>query len=338
MAAQTKLYYRQAAAAIRNGELAPAYFLYGEEVYLIDALITAISKKFLGKIDKEMNYYIRYAQDASLDDILALLAGGGLFSDKKMVVLKDYQNMRNPNPEKLIKYLKKPDHNNCLVIVAGVDNISQAKYKNIAQQSVTVNLLPLRENELNEFVRSEFEKYDKSVSRDAINTILYLVGEKINDLRTEIAQVANFFKDKKEIGPGEIEKVVGVYVNQNVFELTQAIARKQMDRSLFILKNLLEKGESPGTIQFLLLRHIMMLWKIRGFYQSGIREERKIQEKLKIYPRQFKEYIRELSNWQLKHLNKAIQLIHESDKALKSGNAKPEIIMDLLLMKLIELK
>lgn len=330
-------YYRQIADLLKKGQIAPAYFIYGEESYLIDLLIEQISHKFLGQVEKEINYYLRYAPDNSLDELVALTAGSGLFSEKKVIVYKDYQNLRNPNNQNLLKYLGNPDPNICLIIVARVDLVKQAKYKSFQGASWFVNVLPLRESELEAFIKDEFAAFGKTVSAESIRTLIYLVGEKIHDLKTEIAQVANYYKDQTEIKSDDIEQIVGVYVNQNVFELTRAIAEKNMEKSLFILHNLIEKGENPGTVLFFLLRHIMMLWKIRGYHQSGIKNSKTIQDGLKLFSRHYAEYAKELPRWKMDQLLKAIAIVDESDRLLKSSQMPSLLILDTLILKLIKL-
>lgn len=333
----TVYYYRQVVDSLKKGQVEPAYFIYGDEPYLIDSLVEQIAVKFLGSVEKEINHFLRYAPDYSLDDLLALAAGSGLFSAKKVIVYKDLQNLRNPNLDRLLKYLQRPDPHICLILIARIDSISQVKYRSLQQATRCVNVLPLRATELEEFVKQEFATYQKTLSTEAIQTLLYLVGDKMHDLRTEVAQVANYYKNKTEITPQDIEAIVGVYVTQDVFELIRLIARKQMEKSLFVLHNLLEKGENPTSILFLLLRHIIMLWKIRGYYQSGIQDTRKIQAGLKLYPRQLNEYLQELPGWKFNQLSEAIRLIQESDRLLKSSQMSAVVVLDSLVLKLIKL-
>lgn len=333
----TVYYYRQIMDSLKKGQVDPAYFIYGDETYLIDSLVEQIGVKFLGSVEKEINYFLRYAPDHSLDDLLALTAGSGLFSAKKVIVYKDFQNLRNPNMDKLLKYLQRPDPNICLILIARIDSISQVKYRSLQQATRCVNVLPLRAAELEEFVKQQFAEHRKTAASEGIQTLLYLVGDKMHDLRTEVAQVANYYKDKAVITPEDIEAIVGVYVTQDVFELTRLIARKQLEKSLFVLHNLLEKGENPTSILFLLLRHIIMLWKIRGYHQSGIKDTRKIQAGLKLYPRQLNEYLQELPGWKPAHLSEAVRLIQESDRVLKSSQMSPVVVLDTLVLKLINL-
>lgn len=335
MAAPARQFYAQVSAAVRKGTVAPAYLMYGEETYLMDALIDQITTAVVGRPEKEMNVYIRYAPDHALDDVLALTAGSSLFSEKKVVVYKDFQNARNPNTDRLVRYLKNPSPDICLIVVVRLDSINQARYQALAKHMEVVHLLPLRERELHQFVTEEFGKYRLTVASEAVQALVYLVGEKIHDLKTEIAQVANRFSDKERISAEDVEAVVGVYVNQNVFELTRLIAARQLEKSLFLLHNLLERGENPGSILFMLLRHLTYLWKIRGYYQTGEKNQRTIQEKLRIYSRQFQQYQAELPRWKMSELARAMQLLQQADTALKSGGRDPEVVMDTLILKLI---
>ncbi len=330
-------YYHQIVSEIAAGKVYPTYFIYGEETFLIDDLVDKITGKFLGEAQKEMNYFVRYAQDTPLDELLSLTAGSGLFSEKKVIVYKDFQNLRHPNVAPLKNYLSKPDPNICLVIIARIPSAGQARYRSLQQHMRTINALPLREKDLVQLIRSEFQKHQKTITPEAIRTLLYLVGEKIHDLRAEIAQIVNSCGDKNKIKPEDVENVVGVYVTQNVFELARTIARKDLEKALFILHNLLESGENPGGIMFFLIRHLNMLWKIRGYHQSGIKNDTVIQNELKIYPRQYDEYRQEIPQWSAPQLMAALEILNEADRSLKSGHMTESIILDRLVFKLVHL-
>lgn len=338
MANNGTLYYRQAVTELNKKTVHPAYFIHGEEGFLIDDLVERITKAFVGKPQKEMNLFVRYAPDATLDDLISLTAGGGLFSDRKVIVYKDFQQLRNTKTDSLQRYLERPDSNICLIIIARVDSVNQAKYKPLQEMMVSIPALPLRENELLEFIEKEFQKYDKSITPEAVQTLVYLVGDKIHDLKAEIAQVVNGTPEKTVLDEADVEAIVGVYATQNVFELTRAIAQRKLEEALFILHNLLEKGESPVGILFMLLRHVTILWKIRGYYQSGERNERAIQGGLKIYPKHFAQYARETAAWSGGQLLEAMRLLKDCDRMLKSSQLSPEIAMDRLVFQLVALK
>ncbi|MGH1366535.1 MAG: DNA polymerase III subunit delta [Calditrichia bacterium] len=329
-----KLNYNSALAAVKKGPLQPVYFIYGDENFLIDALVQKITAAFIGTPDKEINYFLRYAPEAAMEDVLSLTAGASLFSEKKVVVYRDFQQLRNPPMDKLLSYLKRTDPDICLVITARIDSVNQAKYQKIAGLASMVHVTSLREGDLNRFIQDEFKRYNKTIDTEALQTLMYLVGEKIHDLKTEIAQVVNFYRDRGAITSADIEAVVGVHAVQNVFELTRQIARKNLDEAVFTTRNLLEKGESAHAILALLTRHMIILWKIRGFYNSGQKNEKTIMQRLRLYPKQFRAYVSELTHWSLPQLKKSLSLLEECDRLLKSGQSTEHVIMDMLIFKL----
>lgn len=329
---------REILSRIEKGEINPAYFFYGIEAYLIDSIVSELALKFLGDVQKEINYFLRYAPDTSIDEILSLCSGSGLFSTQKLVVCKDFQNLRKPNIKRMGNYLEKANPDICLVIIARTDQLKFTKYEQFRGLMTFVNVQPLQDRDLADFIRKEFEKHNKKVTGDGIESLLFLVGNQIHDLKTEIAQVCNFYQEKNEIDAKDIEEIVGVFVNQNIFDYINAIAKKDLNRSLFILHNLLERGESPFSFIALLMRHISVLWKIYGMYNSGIRNDFEIGKKVGIYSRHFAAYKSQLTGWNEQQLKTAMHLIERCDHSLKSTQMRPDLILDILSYKMVNSK
>ncbi|RMF57243.1 MAG: DNA polymerase III subunit delta [Calditrichaeota bacterium] len=330
-------YFRGIIQQVEKGQISPAYFLYGEEVYLMDELVARIAEKFIGKIEKEINYFVRYATDVPLENILALSAGGGLFSEKKLIIYRDYHQLKNPDIARLIKYLENPNPEICLVITARISNIRQKKYQQLLPYVTPVFLNPLRDKELYQFVQGEFKKYGKNISLEGAQTLVYLVGEQIHDLKTEIVQIANFYMDEKEITPAHVEEIAGVYAVHDVFELARTLARRDRERAFYILHQLLERGESPLGILAMLLRHILILWKIRGYINSGEKNPRRIQSELNLYSKHYEEYRKDVPYWSMEQLQSAIAVLKETDALVKSSQMSDVVLMDRLILKLTSL-
>lgn len=320
---------------IKEGDVKPAYFFYGSESYLIDSIISEISSKFLGEVQKEINYFLRYASDTNMDEVLSLCSGSGLFSARKLVVYKDFQNLKNPNIKRLSKILDNLSSDISLLLVARTDQIKLSKYEQLQEKMIFVNVQPLQEKDLSAFIQKEFKTNNKTITGEGVESLLFLVGNQIHDLRTEIIQVCNFYHDKNKIDAKDIEDIVGVFVNQNVFDYINAIAKKDLDHALFLLHKLLERGESPFSFIALLLRHISVLWKIYGMYKSGMKNDFEIGRKLGIYSKHFSGYKNQLSDWSFKQLQGAMQLIEECDQTLKSTQIRPDLILDILSYKLV---
>jgi DNA polymerase-3 subunit delta len=338
MARNNVMSYPKIIAELKKHIVHPAYFIFGEENYLIDDLIENIGNVFIGKPQKEINTFIRYANETPLDELLALTAGGGLFSDKKLIIYKDFQLLRNPEQDDLLKYLAHPAKENCLIIVARIDNANQSRYHKIQELAVPINAMPLKQDDLKRMVQKEFQHYGRRIDTEAIDALLYFVGDKIHDLKSQIQQIVNGLPHKDVITSEDIESFVGAHGNQNIFELTRAIAQRKIDEALFILNNLLEKGENPIGILHMLIRHLSILWKIKGFKYSNENNKMVIQKKLGLYPKYYTEYESECKQWSHQQLQNAMQVLKACDVELKSANLSEQVILDRLVFQLVALK
>ena len=56
---------------IKQGVLAPIYFLMGEEAFYIDAISNYIEKTVLDESEKGFNQMVLYGRDVTIDDIVS---------------------------------------------------------------------------------------------------------------------------------------------------------------------------------------------------------------------------------------------------------------------------
>ena len=330
----TKLTYKTVLEEIEGKQFHPVYFVFGQEAHLMDHLLEQLARGYLGEIQREINYFVRYAPETPIEEVVTLLTGGGLFSRKKLVVYKAIQNLRTQKFQHVMHFSEHPLPEVCLILMARTDSPPR-KFHALMEKACSVRVPPASAEELLAFIRSAFQKQGKRITPPAIQTLIYHVGERLHDLQMEIVQIANFFQEKEVIGPEDVEQIVGVHVNQTVFDLTRFIAQREREKALRSLQNLLAKGESPQTILYFLIRHFLILWKIQGYYQSGVRNDREIQEKLKLYRSHFRAYKQQLKYWKWSNIVQAFQRIRWADEQLKSGSVSPDLVLDILMLQLI---
>ncbi len=326
--------YKNALAEIQQGNIRPGYFVFGEESYLMDHLLDQLVLKFLGEPQREINYFLRYAPETPLEEVVALLGGSGLFSSKKLVIYKDIQQLRTQKFQHLLHYIDHPPADFCLVLVARTATPPR-KFQALMEKFFTVEIQTPGTDELMAFVQGEFRRRGKRADTPAIQTLLYHVGERLHDLHMEIVQIANYFQEKEVITAEDVEQIVGVHINQTVFDLTRLIAQRDQEKALFTTRNLLAKGESPQSILYFLIRHFLILLKLQGYYRCGIRDDREIQGQLKLYRSHYQAYKQQMHHWPLVKILRAFQKIKWADQQLKSSQMPPDLILDILILQLI---
>ncbi len=329
--------YKQVLEEINNTKIRSAYLMFGEENQLADDLITKIKNKFLLKPESEINFFVRFVSDQGVDEIISLGSGMSLFSEKKVILLKEAELIKQTDLERLTKFLSKNLEGICIILHTILSNLNQSRLKSLDEKLTLINLSPLGIDELKNFIVNEFDKYGKEVTTHAIDSLIFLVGNHLSDLIGQINIICQFYMDSKIIDVSEVENIASTYATHDVFKLNRYIATRDYGKASFILLHLLESGISPQQIISQLFRHYSILWKLLGLSRFKISDSAILAKELKIYRKYLAEYKVQSRMWNLSSINRALKLIYEADKTLKSSTVEPQIVLDLLSHEIINL-
>jgi len=332
------IFYNQAISDINQSKISPRYLLFGEEMLLADELIKKIKTGYLGQPESELNYFSRYATESAIDEIIVLSAGMGLFSEKKLLILKEADALKTAEVEKLANTLNKPKPDICLILHTSKTNINQTRLKKISDFFTLVNLIPLSFKDLKGFVKTEFLKYQKEITEEAIDLLLFMVGTQLADLIIQVRNISNYFIDKPTIDIEQIEKIVSVYATHDVFELCHELGNCNFQRTSFILSNLIGSGVSPSYILSQILRHFTLIWQIVGYRRANMIQPQKLATRLHVYHKYIDEYIQQSKKWEFYRLSKIMEYITEADREIKNNNLEPQLILDILNFRIINSK
>jgi DNA polymerase-3 subunit delta len=226
----------------------------------------------------------------------------------------------------------------CLIFHTSNSSLYQTRLNQLEHLMTSVNLLPLRTNDLNQFVRDEFRKAGKEISNDALELLLFYVGSQLTDLTLQINNIVQYFSDKNKIDSPEVEQVAAVYVTQDIFEYNRQLVSGNFEKSILILSNLLDSGVSPQYIVSQLFRHFTILWRIKGFHRSGTRNPEKISQELKIFSKYYREYEVQSNDWKFTGILSVLNLLSQTDVDLKNSTTDAKIILDMLSRQILNSK
>ena len=254
------------------------------------------------------------------------------------MILKEADALKVAEVDRLAKVLSKPLPEICLILQTGKSNLNQTRLKKISEKFETVNLLPLKEQELVGFINSEFRKYNKTVTREAASLLLFMVGNQLADIISQVRNVASFSGEQEAVDVEQVEQVAGVYATHDVFELCREIGNENYRQVSLILLNLIESGVSASYILAQILRHFNILWQISGYKRISLQHPQKLAGKLNIYYKYIDEYMQQSPRWTAARLKKVMNYITEADREIKNNNLEAQLILDILTYKIIHSK
>ncbi len=114
--------------------------IYGEERFFYDQILDAIEKAaFTNKADKELNFHLFYGTEITLSELLNTCLSYPMLSDRKLVIVKEFDKLQITDQESFLKYLANPQTTTTLVLVA--ERLNRAKvYTEILRKAIVCKM------------------------------------------------------------------------------------------------------------------------------------------------------------------------------------------------------
>jgi DNA polymerase-3 subunit delta len=339
------LNYREFISSLRKAkQVEPVYIFTGEEVYLKKECIKIIKNKIFTPEDIiDFNYQIMYVSEVDLKTILNACRVLPLGASKRLIVAKDFHKIKlsKQDEKELNNYLNMPVEHTCLILLLDKevkDKDSEIKkYNNIA---TIIKFNTLSQVEVHKWVEEYVQdKYQKNIQHTAIRLLVDKLGTSLTLLASEIEKLYLYTYDKNTIEEGDIFEVTGESKEENIFSLLNAIGYKKTGEALKILNKLLEYGETPVVIFFMITRHFRTFFKIKLMQKEGIPLSVLWEQLgLKRYKSIQTSLVNQANLYTIQALNTAFELLLETDTIIKTHSKDfAHIAMEMLVFKLCSL-
>ncbi len=343
-----KASFNDLVTAINKGKIEPVYFFYGKEDFLIEELIELLrAKVFRNKDEAQTNFTVLFggtgAEKAiSLGDILSAASAYGMFAERKMIVVREFDKVQKPKKElqkstyhALAEYVKNPLETTVLVLCAGeLDKKDLAKEPFSILDSVGYEFPAMRD--ISGFADDYAKRLGWRLTPEALRLLVMYAGNSARDIGNELQKLTLYagYRADKTLTEKDVLEVVGISREYNVFELQKAICSRDLRHSSGIALKILEK-EEPVSIINTLTVFFTRLWKLHSPVLQRMSEQEAAKE-LGMFAgqvyflRDYKQYAMQFTPTQLE---RALIALSFADQTLKG--IYPPIEPPLLMLKLI---
>jgi DNA polymerase-3 subunit delta len=319
------------AISVEKGEIAPLYYFHGDEPYLIERAVKRLMGLTVPPDSRDFNLDIYYGKECKGDEIATAAQTLPMFAERRVVLVRRSSEIPAPALEKLTEYVADPSPSTCLIFEG--EKIDQRKkfFLEIKKKGVLVEFKRLYENQLAPFIREEATAYGKKVEPAALEMLIYLVGNNLQELAAEMEKVATFIGSRDVIRMADIREIVSDTKVDTVFELADGLGRKETGKALRSLNTILRDGEAPLMILAMLTRHFRQLWRVKELCEKRVPTQ-DISKATGINPYFMKGIVEQARNYRLSEFKGIFQRLFETDLALKTSGGKPANLMECLVM------
>jgi len=214
----------------------PVYWLQGEEEYYIDMIVNFAEHELLPESEAGFNLTVFYGKDAEWATVMNACKRYPMFAEKQVVLIKEAQHMKDI--DKLESYFAGPLASTIFVVAyKGKILDKRTKLSKIILANAEVfNSDKIKEYKIQEWIGELVKSKGYSIQPKSIAMLEEHIGNDLSRIANEIDKLSLNLKGKKTIGEDDIEKYIGISKEYNVFELQDAIARKDLPKALKIIQ------------------------------------------------------------------------------------------------------
>lgn len=238
MAKAKSLSYKQVLNSLKKKEYFPIYFLHGEESFYIDALTKHIEEHVLDETAKAFNQTVLYGKEIDYKMVLDSARRYPVMSDKQVVIIKEAQELKTL--DKLEAYFQNPLDSTILVLAHKHKKLDKRKkYAKALSSSKKVCVFEsskLYDNQVPNWINNYLKDKNISIKPAATTLLAEYLGTDLSKISNELDKLTLNLAAGTAIDKTIIQKNIGISKDFNVFELQQALGKRDQFKSFLIVK------------------------------------------------------------------------------------------------------
>ena len=325
--------------------LPPILVLTGEDVGQFEWLKKDILQK-IAYDPSDLNYSYFDMKEASYAEVELDLVSLPFFADEKIVILDHLLDLTTAKKRVLTdedlkqfeSYLEMPSESTKLVIFAeGKLDSKRRLVKLLKREAQIVEATTPKDQDLKRYFASQAQELGLKFVEDALDQLLLKSGYDFGELQKNLA-LLQAYKEDGQITLEDVEEAVPKTLQDNIFDLTQMILKRQIDQASNLVKDLRLQGEDEIKLIAIMLGQFRLFTQVKILSEEG-QPESQIVTSLsdlsgrKINPYQVKFALRDSRRLSLPFLKQAMITLIETDYAIKSGKYDKDYLFDLALLK-----
>ncbi len=312
----------------------PIYLFEGKEEFLKEEALRKFEQDFFEKGSREFNRTLFYGDDLDISSLTSELAALPMLSSKRLIVIRHAEMLSPPAQEVLISYVNRPFPATCVVLEVETLNKQKKLYKAISKYGRIIAFKRYYDKHLDRWISQRAGFYDKKILPEAVALLKENVGNNLRLLDGAMQKMVLYTGERKIIGVEDVEELTGVSRVGTVFDLIRAIRQKQINDSLKILSALIREGkESCHGIVALLFWQLKRMSKAKKLLERRL-SPKEIGGQLNVHSFFLEQFIDGVRGFSPEEFRNSFKFLLAADTEIKTGIRRPEIILELLIIRL----
>ena len=322
---------------LKTGQYKPVYLLTGDENYYIDLVSDFFEKEVISPDFRDFDQTVVYGRETDMNTVISLAKRYPMMSPVQLVLVKEAQDITK-DWELLADYLEQPQPQTLLVFCyrhKKMDKRTKA-YKAISTKGVVYEKEKLRDYEVPDWIARLVAQQGYQITQKGAVLIAESLGSDLGKISNELSKVYISLPKGSVINEEVIEANIGISKDYNVFELQNAIGRRDVAQCTRIV-NHLAANPKDNPIQMILPLLYSFFIKVMLFHQEP--DKKKAMAVMKVNSFFMRDYETAARNYTLGKLASCIGYLYETDLRSKgvrnSGTVSDGELLKELVFKIM---
>lgn len=288
----------------------PVYWLQGEEDYFIDELTKYAEHEILSEAEAGFNLTVIYGRDADWAMVINACRRYPMFAEKQVVILKEAQQMREI--DQLEAYISSPLDSTILIVAHKGKSIDKRTklHKTLQSHAEVFASDKIKDYKISEWISDLVKSKGLGISPKCIAMLEEHIGNDLSRIANEIDKLTLNLGAKKTIDEDDIEKYIGISKEYNIFELQDAIVRKDMVKAMKII-NYFNSNPKAVPIQMALPALYSFISKVYAAFGMSDQSDNTLKPLFYYNPNTVQQARTMIKNYGYNGVEKLILLMHQ---------------------------
>jgi DNA polymerase III subunit delta len=300
------------------------YLLSGEEFLVDEAL-----QKVRDETGSERLNEVTFGARTPPPEILNALDTPSLLSGRRLVIIRDAEDMLKEGVDAITAYLESPAPDNVLVLIAS----GRTKLDAAAQRvGARVVLESPKGRRLVSWIRRQATTHKLKIDDRGAWSLIDSIGAELRDLDSSMAQLASALGEGSQVSLADIARVFPRLADQRIYVLTDAVSDRRISVAMTNLRRLLDQGEDPLVLLGALAAQLRRMLRARRYADSGASA---VADALGLPTWRAERLSKQARGFQERELVAAMSALAEADVEIKGGDLPPEAALERAVIKIL---
>ncbi len=308
------------------------YLFHGPDEYQRSQALARMRADFPPDL-ADLNVATLEGRKLKIDALAMACEAMPFLSDKRLVIVSDAlkHTKAGKDREDLRAYLGQVPPACDLVFVESDEVDRRSILFTYLKKSATVEeFIPLQGSELTRWVAERAKALGVRLESAASQRLIEFVGGDSRALVNELAKLASYVGRGGRITPTEVDLLVQDGQEQNLFSFIDDLSTRRLGDALRGARRLLDDGQAPTYIMFMLARQVRVLLGVRELSAQRRRPD-DIATELGQRPFVVRKALEQVRSFGTGDLERLHDRLLDLDLATKTGRIQPDVALELFV-------